>query len=107
MKKICFVYPYITSYIIPLIEGMSENDQVDFFFSPNPSRAGFGVFNYGDTNNLNWIEVETFTPFGEKFGMYQRGVISHIIRSRPEAVIIFAKSPIYQFLDDLNLGTNS
>ncbi len=62
------------------------------------------MFNYGDTNNLNWIKVETFTPFGEKFGMYQRGVISHIIRSRPEAVIIFANPRYISFWMILILG---
>jgi glycosyltransferase involved in cell wall biosynthesis len=104
MKKICFIYPYITSYIIPLIDGMSENVYVDFICSPNPSGSGFGQFDQNTTGNCRWIKVDTFFPFGDRFGMYQKGLIHHIILTRPDAVVIFANPRYISFWLVLLLG---
>jgi glycosyltransferase involved in cell wall biosynthesis len=104
MKKICFIYEYLTSYIIPLIEGMSENVSVDFIYSSISTDNGFGKFDHRDSNKLRWIEVATLYPFGKKIGMYQKGLVGHIIRTRPDAVIIFANPRYISFWFIVILG---
>lgn len=41
MKKVCFIYPRITPYVLPLIHGMAESCHLDVIYSKTPSNQGF------------------------------------------------------------------
>ena len=44
MKRLIFIYPYITSYILPVLREMAESGRVKIFFvgSILPKKLGFG-----------------------------------------------------------------
>ena len=90
MKRICIIYPKSTAYVIPLLSGMSEYCLLDVIYSSSDSRDGFGTHIHMQSTNLHWIEVETIKPFGEKFGLYQKGVIKYLLNNHPDIVIIWA-----------------
>jgi len=90
MKRICFVYPTLTKYIIPAMEGLSEHCDLDFIYSPSPPEAGFGEHQLPQNEHLRWIPVKLSTPFGKKVSLYQHGLVSYMVHNRPDAVIIWA-----------------
>ena len=90
MKKVCFIYPHITSYILPLLRGMAEGCKLDVVYSPAPIKAGFGEHKLFNHPNITWTKLRTIFPFGKYFGMYQMGIIIHILKFRPDIIVILA-----------------
>ena len=77
MKRVVFIYPYLTSYILPALQGMAESGriQLDVIYAPFPSRQGFGEHLPFEHPNVSWIQVEERCLFGNLCGMYQKGKI--------------------------------
>ena len=106
MKRVVFIYPYLTSYILPVLLGMAESGQVsiDVVYGPIPSGMGFENQPHPEHPNLSWIQVQEFRPFGNRFSMYQKGVINHILKTRPDSIIIWANPRFISFWGVLIVG---
>jgi glycosyltransferase involved in cell wall biosynthesis len=90
MKRICIIDPVATKYILPLVQGLSEHCYLDYIYSPAPTEAGFGEHQLPQNEHIRWLSVNTLSPFGKNFGLFQRGLVSYMVHNRPDAVIIFA-----------------
>ena len=90
MKRICIIYPRITKYILPVIEGLSEKCDLDFIYSAAAPEEGFGEHQLPQNEHIRWLPVKLLTPFGKKVGQFQSGLVSYLAHGRPDAVIIFA-----------------
>lgn len=89
MKRLLYVLPNLSSYILPLIEGMANHCKVDVIYSPVSQKSGFGIPDLPGLQNIQWLERPTKELFKRKnFGKYQFGVVSHVLMMRPDAVLI-------------------
>lgn len=104
MKKICYICPGIPEYIIPLFRVMAKESQLNIVYSAMPSKHGFGRPELFEHKNVNWIALETIYPFGKSFGMYQKGILKHIVKNRPDALLIFANPRYLSFWAVLLVG---
>ena len=104
MKKVCFIYPHITSYVLPLIYGMAESCKLDVVYGSAPLEEGFGKHDIFVHPNVSWTELKTISPFGKYFGMYQRGIITHIFKNRPNAIVFFGNPRYISFWFVLIIG---
>lgn len=91
MKKVIFIYPYLTSYILPIIQGYANsNIFIEVIVGDFPKNKGFNAPNYIEHKNIKWKRVKVLKPFGNKFALYQLGIINYIIKSRPDSIITWA-----------------
>jgi glycosyltransferase involved in cell wall biosynthesis len=97
MKHICIIDPVLTRYNMPVFAELSSYCNVDWIFSPAIAKSGFGDFPRTKTPSLRYIEIPTLRPFGDKIGMFQLGILKHILRERPAAVRIFANPRYLSF----------
>jgi glycosyltransferase involved in cell wall biosynthesis len=94
MKRICIVDPVFTRYGLPVIRELSCSCQVDWVFSRATAKSGFGPPPSPGTDNLRYVELPTFKPFGDKMGMFHAGLGKYVLRERPDA-IKFCANPRY------------
>jgi len=106
MKRVTFIYPYLTSYILPVLQGMVESGrvQLDVFYSPNPSGMGFGEHQPFEHPNVCWKQVKERHPLGDRFAMYQKDISNYIMKTRPNAIFIFANARYLSFWSVLIAG---
>jgi glycosyltransferase involved in cell wall biosynthesis len=106
LKRIVFVYPYLTGYIIPVLQGVVDSGRVslDVLCSPPPPGMGFEEIIPPEHPNLHWILAPEGHPMGDRIGMVQKGVLRHILRVRPDAVVIWANPRFLSFWGMLLLG---
>lgn len=106
MKTIVFIYPYLTSYILPVLLGMAENKNIKLhvIFGVLPSKQGFGKHRPFEHPNISWIQVDEKHPFGNRFGMYQVGILFHIIKIKPDSILTWADPRHLSFWGILLLG---
>jgi len=106
MRHIVFIYPYLTSYILPALRGMAESGRVklDVIYGPLPSGQGFGAHSPFKHPNIRWIQIEEIHPFGKRVGMYQKGLLHHIYQTHPDAILIWANARYLSFWGVLMLG---
>jgi glycosyltransferase involved in cell wall biosynthesis len=106
MKRVLLIYPLLTSYILPVIKGMAESGRVylDVFYGPQPLGEGFGEHLPFKHPNIHWMQVEEKHPFGDRFGMYQKDILGHLIKMRPDAILIWANPRYLSFWVTLVAG---
>ncbi len=106
MKRITLIYPVLTSYILPVIHGIAESErvQMNILYSPALQGEGFGEHLPFEHPNLRWIELEEWQPFGKVFALHQKGLLTHVLRERPDAVLIWANPRYISFWGMLILG---
>jgi glycosyltransferase involved in cell wall biosynthesis len=63
---------------------------MDFIYSPISIEQGFGVHPLFEHPNVRWIELKTEYPLGNTVGMFQNGLIKHIIHTKPDIILISA-----------------
>ncbi len=90
MKKVCFIQPLIANYCIPLFTELGRHWQLTVIYSPTSMRLGFGNQANENIYNVYRCEVSEIRPLGDKVGICQIGIIRHLRKIRPDAVIIFA-----------------
>jgi len=90
MKRICIIYLRTTKYILPVVEGLSKKANVDFISSPAAQEEGWGKHQLPTNDHIRWMDVKHITPFGNRFGQFQTGLVRYMLRDKPDAVIIFA-----------------
>ena len=72
------------------MEGLSRHCKLDFIYSPTAPEAGFGEHSLPKNENLRWIPVKMTAPFGRKISLFQKGLVTYMLKNRPDAVIIWA-----------------
>lgn len=99
MKKIIFIYPYLTSYVLSDLEDMANSNRIKLFviFAKLPDGKGFGSHIPFEHENIQWIQIKEIHPFGEKIGMYQKGVINFIRKINPDSVFTWANPRYMSF----------
>ncbi len=99
MKRLVFIYPYITSYILPVLREMAESGRVKIFFvgSQLPKNLGFGEYTKFEHENIEWIELSEFHPFGDIVGQYQKRILHVISQISPDAVLIWSNPRFISF----------
>lgn len=99
MKRLIFIYPYVTSYILPILREMAESNRVKIYFvgSHLPNNLGFGEYTKFNHENMEWIELEEFDPFGDTVGQYQKGILKVISKNSPDAVLIWSNPRFISF----------
>jgi glycosyltransferase involved in cell wall biosynthesis len=97
MKRLCVIQPILTSYRLPLFLELSRYCQVDVLFSASNAAKGYGNFVQTNTPAVRYFEIPTLRPFGNQIGMFQRGVVSYLLREEPDAVVIFANPRYLSF----------
>jgi len=83
---------------------MAEGCKLDVVYSPAPIKAGFGEHKLFNHPNITWTKLRTIFPFGKYFGMYQMGIIIHILKFRPDIIVIFSNPRYLSFWFILFLG---
>jgi glycosyltransferase involved in cell wall biosynthesis len=78
--------------------------QLDVIYCPPPPGEGFGEHLPFEHPNVRWLQVENESPFGKQFGMYQKGVLGYLIKTRPDAILIWANPRYLSFWGVLILG---
>jgi len=106
MKKLVFIYPYLTSYIVPVIKGLVESQKIciDMLYGYLPQGMGFNEDEHFKNPNIRWIKVKEYKPFGNHFGMFQKGVITHIIKTHPDIILIWANPRYLSFWAVMLIG---
>lgn len=106
MKKTTFIYPYLTSYILPVLRGMADSGlvQLDVIYSPPPQGAGYGNHVPFEHPNVSWVQVDEKHPFGNYFGMLQTGILGYLIKTRPDTILLWANPRYLSFWGVLVLG---
>jgi len=99
MKHIAFIYPYLTSYIFPVIRKIAESDRVKFdvIFGPLPAGEGFENYVLFDHPNVSWIQLKEKQPFGNRFGMFQSGILRYLIKKRHDSIVIWSNPRYLSF----------
>jgi len=99
VKRIVIISSILTSYILPALQGMAESRrvQLDVIYGPPPSGEGFGKHLPFEHPNASWMQVEERHPFGNRFGMYQKGILGHLIKTHPDAILIWANPRYLSF----------
>jgi len=88
MQRLCIIEPVFTNYRLPVYTELACYCPVDWIFSPAAAGAGHGSRGPSPVPGLRYIEVPAFRP--GRTGMVQRGIVKHILRERPRAVLISA-----------------
>jgi len=106
LKRLIFIYPYLTSYILPVFYGMAESGRVliDVLYGPLPSGMGFDKHQHFAHPNVRWFQASEWKPFGEKIGMCQKGVLFQILKTRPDVICTWANPRYLSFWGVLLLG---
>jgi glycosyltransferase involved in cell wall biosynthesis len=63
---------------------------LDLVASPEPAGMGFKVAPIADGPRVRCFSVPTLMPLGKRFGWIQWGVVTYILRERPEAIFLNA-----------------
>lgn len=85
MKKIIYVLPHLSSYILPLISGLAEHCELLVIYSKVSANQGFGnneIINY---KNICWKQYPTIKLLSLK---YQFGVIYQMLKEKPDGILI-------------------
>jgi glycosyltransferase involved in cell wall biosynthesis len=96
-KRVSVVQPMLSNYSLPVFLELAQHCEVDLFFSPTPQELGFGDVALTDAPNLRYFPVRTLRPWGGRLGMFQRGLLAHIIRQRPDALLLSANLRDWSF----------
>jgi glycosyltransferase involved in cell wall biosynthesis len=104
LKKICIIQPLLSSYSRETFLELAEYCEVDLVFSPTPAGTGFGDVVPPQNSRVRYFEVPTLKPFGDKIGMFQRGIAKYIFRERPDAILISGNPRYLTFWTTLLLG---
>jgi glycosyltransferase involved in cell wall biosynthesis len=94
VKRVGIVQPILTRYRLPVHLELARYCHVDLLFSPVSPDLGYGSFVPPGVSNVRYFEIPTLKPFGDKIGMIQWGLVTYLLREKPDAVVIFA-SPRY------------
>lgn len=99
MKRIAVVYPLLSSYLLPVLQGIADSGGVllDVLYSPPPPGTGFGEHLPFEHSNVKWIEVEERQPFGNTIGMSQKGIAKYLYTTQPDAILIWANPRYISF----------
>jgi len=89
-QRVCVVQPWLTSYSLPVFLELARLCEVDLFFSPAPKGSGFGEVTNPAAPKLRYFPVKMVRPWGERIGMWQRGLLGYISREKPDAIILSA-----------------
>lgn len=106
MKRIIFVYPLLTSYILPVFQEIADSGRIkmEVIYSPAAEGEGFGRHLSFGHPNVKWLQVPDVHPFGEKFGMLQLGIVWYFIKSKPDMVLIWSNPRYLSFWGILITG---
>ena len=105
MKRVMFVYPRLTSYIMPVLRGMAEDVELDVFYSIGNEDAGFGNILPFEHPHITWHLVPTRHLLAPNhIGMYQQGLLSYMLKVRPDAVQIWANTRYLSYWAVLLMG---
>ncbi len=94
-----FNYPHLTSYILPAFYQVAESGKVflDVLYGPTPPNLGFGHPEPFEHPNVRWYPLKEIKPLGTSIGMYQIGLVSYIIRERPDLVMLWGNPRYISF----------
>jgi hypothetical protein len=90
LKHVCIVEPIPSNYSLPIFLELAQHGRVNILFSLAPSDSGFGEIALPDGPNVRCFPVSTLKPLGDRLGMFKRGVLPHIIREKPDALLLSA-----------------
>jgi glycosyltransferase involved in cell wall biosynthesis len=90
LRRVCVVQPILSNYSLPVFLELARYCEVDLFYSPAPQSSGFGEVSLPAVPNLRYIPVKTLKPLGDRWGMYQRGLLGYLVRQRPDALLLSA-----------------
>jgi len=90
VKRVCVAQPILSHYSLPVFLELAQHCEVDLFFSPAPEELGFGDVTLPDAPNLRYFPVRTLKVWGGRLGMFQRGLLRHIFRHSPDALLLSA-----------------
>ncbi|MCU1302741.1 MAG: glycosyl transferase family 1 [Candidatus Sulfotelmatobacter sp.] len=97
LKRVCVVQPILSNYSLPVFLELAQHCEVDLFFSLAPKESGFGEISLPSVPNIRYFPVATWKPFGDRIGMFQRGLVGYILRQRPDAIFLSANLREFSF----------
>jgi glycosyltransferase involved in cell wall biosynthesis len=97
MKRVGVVQPMLADYRVPVYLELSRYCHVDVLFSAARAQAGFGKVIQPHAHDVRYFEIPTLRPFGDRIGMFQWGLVSYMLRNKPDAVLIFANPRYLSF----------
>ena len=104
MRKLCVLQPILSNYSRQTFLEMAAYCDVDIVFSPTPYGKGFGPVPTSPDPRVRYFVVPTLRPLGNRVGMIQWGVARHIIRHKPDAIIVSADPRYLSFWTTLILA---
>jgi glycosyltransferase involved in cell wall biosynthesis len=97
VKRVLVVQPILSNYSLPVFLELAQHCEVDLFFSPAPQELGFGDVTLPDAPNLRYFPVRTLRPWAGRLGTFQCGLLAHILRQRPDALLLSANLRDWSF----------
>lgn len=97
MRNICIIQPLLAAYRLDVFEEIAEKANLSLIISESDYEAGYGKLTLPRKSNINFKLVKIFKPFGDVFGMYQKGIISYLFVNRPDTVMIFSNPRYLSF----------
>ena len=88
--RVAIIEPAWTHYRYPVYRELAQHCQVDWIFSPSRRETGFGTLTPPGTTSLRYMEAAMRKPLGRSFGFWQSGILSYLVRERPDAVMASA-----------------
>jgi glycosyltransferase involved in cell wall biosynthesis len=90
LKRVCIVQPFLSHYSLAVFLELAQHCQIDLVYSSTPPESGFGQVIPSDAPNIRYFPVQAFKPFGERLGIFHRGLVSYIFRQRPDVLLLSA-----------------
>jgi glycosyltransferase involved in cell wall biosynthesis len=89
-KRVCIVQPFLSHYSLAVFLELAQHCQIDLVYSSAPPESGFGQVIPSAAPNIRYFPVKSFKPFGERLGIFHRGLVSYIFRQRPDVLLFSA-----------------
>ena len=90
-NRLCIIDPLLTTYDRKVYVELATHFKIAVLYSPTAVTEGYGKQVVRDwPRSIDLIEVRTARPFGNRFGMFQRGVAAYLVLERPHIAIVCA-----------------
>jgi len=98
MKHLMFISPGLTSYILPVLRGLAERTFLHVTYSNWNPVLEFGDIQPFEHSHISWYPVKEIRLLrSNRFGMYQVGLISFLLKERPDVIFLWANPRYISF----------
>jgi glycosyltransferase involved in cell wall biosynthesis len=90
LKRVCVVQPFLSHYSLPVFVELAQRCQIDLLYSAAPPDSGFGQVIPPCAPNIECFPMNAFKPFGDRLGIFHRGLLKYILRRKPDVLFLSA-----------------